>query len=96
MAKFTTTFHDSAKHLVVAAAGKEDLAGVKLEEGAANGPDVDGKVIRHTEDNFRSSVESTDQVGRDLVFGSVRRGAKIADFEHVTRFVNEYVVRLQV
>lgn len=44
--KFAAALHDRTKHLVVAAAGKENVARIELEERAADGPGVDAKVVR--------------------------------------------------
>ncbi len=96
VAKFPAAFHDGAEHLIVAAAGEKNLASIKFEKSAAYGPNVDGKVVWHTENDFGSSVKPTYEVGRDLVLGSIGRGAKIADLEHVAGLIDEYIIRLQI
>ena len=39
-------FHHVQKHLVVRAAWEQDLASIKLEQRASDGPDIDPSVIR--------------------------------------------------
>lgn len=50
VAEFPSALHDSAKHLIVVAASEENLACVQLEKGTTDGPYVDTKVVRHSED----------------------------------------------
>lgn len=50
MAEFPSAFHDSPQHLVVTSTSEEDFPGVELEQGATNGPDIDSKIVGHTED----------------------------------------------
>jgi hypothetical protein len=87
--------HDGLEHLVVAVAREQDLARVQLVQGAADGPHVDGVVVRHPEHDLGRAVEPADEVRGDLV---VRRRrilpvdgcAQIADLEGVAAFVDLY------
>lgn len=65
--------HDGPKHLVVVSPREEDLARVQLKEGTANGPDIDGVVVRDTQDDLRGTVETTDEVRRNLIVRGRRR-----------------------
>ena len=47
MAEFTATLHDGAEHLVVGAAGEENLASIELEQSTTNRPSIDGEVVGH-------------------------------------------------
>lgn len=67
--------HDRAEHLVVGMSPEQDLAGIQLVESASHGPYVNGEIIPHAENNFRSTVESTDKVWGDLVFRCIGRGS---------------------
>lgn len=49
MAEFPSAFHESPQHLVITSTSKEDLPSIKLEQSAANGPDIDPKIVGHTE-----------------------------------------------
>ena len=49
VAELAAALHDRAEHLIVRATREEDLAGVELEEGAADRPGVDGEIVRHAE-----------------------------------------------
>ena len=50
MAEFTSAFHDSTKHLIIASTSEQDFARVELEECTPDGPDVNTKIIRHSQD----------------------------------------------
>lgn len=66
----TSDLHDGFEHLIVAVACEKHFAGVKLIERAPDGPHVHTVVVRHAEDDFRSSVETTHQVRRNSGVGS--------------------------
>ena len=90
------TLHDRAKHLVVVSAGEENFARVQLKEGTANGPDVDGVVVRDTQDDFRGTVETTDEVRRNLIVRSRRRRTQVANFQNVALLVHKQIIRFEI
>lgn len=69
-AKLASDLHDCFQHLVVAVAGKQDLARVELVQRAADRPHVDRVVVRHSQNNLGRSVEPTDQIRGNLVVRS--------------------------
>ncbi len=52
VAKLPPALHDGSKHLIITAASEKNLAGVQLEKGATDGPDVDAKIVWYAEDCF--------------------------------------------
>lgn len=50
VAEFSPALHNCTKHLVIASASEENLAGVQFEEGTADRPDVNSEIIWHAED----------------------------------------------
>lgn len=56
VAEFPPALHDCTKHLVVASASEENLAGVEFEERTADRPNVDTEIIWHSEDCDGHSV----------------------------------------
>lgn len=63
--------HHEQEHMSVGLPREQDLAGVELVESAADGPDVQGGIVGHAEYDLWGTVESTDEVGSDLVLACV-------------------------
>lgn len=94
-AHLAANFHDVLEHLVVAIPCEEYFAGIELVKSAANGPHVDRIVIRHAENDFRCSIESTHKVRGDVVVccRSIRlvdSCSQIADLEDVASLIDLY------
>jgi len=82
--------------MVIGSTREEDLSCIQFVECATYRPDVDGRVIRRSEDNFWSPVKPADEVRRDLVLRGIRCGTKITQFEHGLLFVHQDIVRLDI
>lgn len=91
--EFASDLHDGFEHLVVAVASEEDLARVHLIKCAADGPHVNGIVVRNAQDDLRCSVESTDQVRCKVhmcccCIGLVNSSTQITNLEHISGLVH--------
>lgn len=80
--EFALQVHEELEHLVVGLAREEDAARVELVDGAGGAPHVNGIVVGHTQDDFRSPVETRHQIRGDFVLVDFRRRPKITQFQH--------------
>ncbi|GIX66267.1 mediator complex subunit MED10, putative [Babesia caballi] len=88
--------HHELEHVVVGAAGEEDVAGGELVDGGRGAPDVDLAVVAEAEDDLGGAVEATHQVGGDLVLRGVAGAAEVAHGDAAEVVVHQDVVGLQV
>lgn len=58
--KSSSDIDDCPEHLIVAVPCEQDFAGIELVQRAPDGPHVNGIVVRHTQYDLRSTVESAD------------------------------------
>ena len=72
--------HDTGKLFLFVLARKDWIAGVELGQDTPQTPHINGHAIRHAEDDFGGTVESTlDICVHLLIFKAA--GAKIDDFD---------------
>lgn len=76
------------QHLIVALPWEQNLPRIELVQRASDGPDVERGVVGDAKDDFGGAVEARDEVGCNVVFGGVGRGAKIAELEQGFRVVD--------
>mmetsp|Transcript_16841 Transcript_16841/g.36443 ORF Transcript_16841/g.36443 Transcript_16841/m.36443 type:complete len:220 (-) Transcript_16841:638-1297(-) len=89
--------HHFLQHVIVCGAGKEDLGGKQLHDGAAQRPHIQGATPLATQDDLWSTVKPRPQVrGHERLRSFICR-AQITDLHHrwITE-ISQHVVRLEV
>lgn len=91
-AQLATDLNDRPQHLIIAVTREEYLARIEFVQCAADGPHVNGILVRHSQDDLWGSIESTDKIRGDLVVcccrvRSIDGCSQITDLQNVALFI---------
>lgn len=75
---FALEVHEQFQHVVVGLAGKHDFTCKEFIYCCSTSPEINHKVILHTQNYFGCSVKPGNKVGRNLAFCNVGGGPKVA------------------